>query len=263
MTVEAVILGSGTSNGVPTLGVEYSESFLANPKNWRTRPSLLLRGPEGNLLVDCAPEMRLQLLREKVDMVHAVLITHTHADHIMGMDDLRSYCLKSKADMPIYTLPQYADDIRRVFAYAFKEFGPGIEVPRFDLREMPDLANGALNLTLCGLHLRLFLVWHGPWPVIGLRVGNFAYVTDVKTIPPEAEAELQGLETLILDAVRIRPHPNHMHFDEAVEWAVRIGAKQTYFNHLSHDYDHDETNASLPPAIQLSFDGQVVEVGGV
>jgi phosphoribosyl 1,2-cyclic phosphate phosphodiesterase len=154
-----------------------------------------------------------------------------------------------------------------VFAYAFKEFGPGIEVPRFDLRELDVLglaeaspSPGSHVLSVGGLDVRLFLVWHGPWPVIALRVGDFAYVTDVKTIPPEAEAELQGLETLILDAVRRRPHPNHMHFDEAVEWAQRIGAKQTFFNHLSHDYDHDETNAELPPNIQLSYDGQRIAI---
>ena len=268
MIAEAIILGSGTSNGVPTLGVDYSPEFLSNSKNWRTRPSLLIKGPEGNLLIDCAPEMRLQLLREDVKMVEAVIITHTHADHIMGMDDLRSFCLKSKQDMPIYTLPRYAEDIRRVFAYAFKEFGPGIEVPRFDLRELDflGLAEASPSPATChvlsvgGLDVRLFLVWHGPWPVIALRVGDFGYVTDVKVIPPEAEAELQGLKTLILDAVRRRPHPNHMHFDEAVEWAQRIGAKQTYFNHLSHDYDHDETNAELPPNIQLSYDGQRIAI---
>lgn len=260
MIAEAIVLGSGTSNGVPTLGVEYSPEFLANPKNWRTRPSLLIKGPAGNLLIDCAPEMRLQLLREDVKMVEAVIITHTHADHIMGMDDLRSFCLKSKRDMPIYTLPRYAEDIRRVFAYAFKEFGPGIEVPRFDLRELDIEEGGVQELLVCGLEVRLFLVEHGPWPVIALRVGDFAYVTDVKVIPPQAEEELRGLGTLILDAVRRRPHPNHMHFDEAVEWAKRIGAKHTYFNHLSHDYDHDGTNAALPGEIQLSFDGQRIEI---
>lgn len=264
MTAEAVILGSGTSNGVPTLGIDYSPEFLANPKNHRTRPSLLVRGPSGNLLVDCSPEMRLQLLREDVKMVDAVIITHTHADHIMGMDDLRSYCLRSGKDMPIYTLPRYQEDIKRVFTYAFQEFPPGIEVPRFALRDLGEsLFEGDEAeeiLELCGLRVRVMPVWHGHWPMLALRINDFAYVTDVKTIPPATEALLQGLDTLILDAVRIKPHANHMHFDEAVEWAKRLGAKQTYFNHLSHDYDHDVTNASLPANIQLSYDGQRIEI---
>jgi phosphoribosyl 1,2-cyclic phosphate phosphodiesterase len=133
---EVVLLGSGTSTGVPVLGFDYPASFLANPKNHRTRPSILIRGPHGNILVDATPDMRMQLLREDVRMIDATLITHTHADHIMGMDDLRSFCLRTKRDMPVYTLPRYADDIRRVFAYAFGEFPEGIEVPRFALNEL-------------------------------------------------------------------------------------------------------------------------------
>lgn len=250
----AILLGSGTSNGVPTLGIDYSAEFLANPKNHRTRPSLLVEGPTGNLLVDCAPEMRLQLLRENVGMVDAVLVTHTHADHIMGMDDLRAYCLKSRRDMPIYTLPRYQEDIRRVFNYAFAEFPPGIEVPRFALHDLPEtLAHG-------GLEYRFFQVWHGPIPVVAFRVNNLAYVTDVSVIPDEAMPFVQGLDTLILDAVRYKPHPNHLHFDAAVELALRLGARRTVFTHLSHDYDHDEVNASLPAGIELGFDGMRLEV---
>ncbi|MEQ1823445.1 MAG: MBL fold metallo-hydrolase [Fimbriimonadaceae bacterium] len=250
---EVIVLGSGTSSGVPVLGVTYPPSFLANPKNHRTRPSILIQGPTGNLLVDCAPDMRTQLLREKIDMVDAVIITHSHADHIMGMDDLRSFCLRSQADMQIFTLPQYAADIRRIFSYAFEDFPPGIEVPRFALNELGAVP---VKLELCGLTVKVMLVWHGKWPVLALRVNNFAYVTDVKTIPTESWEMLQGLDTLILDAVRLKPHPNHLHFEEALEVAKQLGAKQTYFNHLSHDFDHDVTNHELPENIQLSFDGQ-------
>lgn len=254
MIAEAVILGSGTSNGVPTLGVDYPPEFLDQPKNHRTRPSLLVHGPEGNLLVDCAPEMRLQLLREDVRHVEAVIITHTHADHIMGMDDLRSFCLRSKRDMPIYTLPRYQDDIRRVFNYAFLPFPDGVEVPRFDLRDAPE------ELELVGLTVKLRVVEHGPWPVLAVLIGKFAYVTDVKSISPSVLDELRGLDTLILDAVRYRPHPNHLHFDAAVELALELGARQTFFTHLSHDYDHDVVNATLPPGIALAYDGLRIPV---
>lgn len=250
----AVVLGSGTSNGVPMLGVEYSPSFLAEAKNHRTRSSLLLRGPSGNVLVDCAPEMRLQLLRADVKSLDAVIITHTHADHIMGMDDLRSFCIVQRRDMPVYTLPQYQDDIRRIYPYAFREFPPGIEVPRFDLQDCPE------QLKLAGLQIRTFVVEHGTVPVIGLRVNNFAYLTDVSKIPDSVWPWLVGLETLVLDAVRYKPHPNHFHFDAAIEIAERIGAKCTYFTHLSHDYDHAIVEATLPPQIRLAFDGLELEI---
>ncbi len=258
--IEAILLGSGTSSGVPVLGVKYPPEFLANPKNHRTRPAILIQGPDGNVLVDCGPDLRMQLLREGIMQVDATIVTHTHADHIMGMDDLRSFCLRTKKDMPVYTLPRYADDIRRVFSYAFGEFPVGIEVPRFALTEIDFEGLQTYELELCGIPMNLMLVWHGPWPVIALRIRDFAYVTDVKTIPPAAWDLLQGLDVLILDAVRRKPHPNHMHFDEAIEIAGQLGARQTYFTHLSHDFDHDVTNSELPPNIQLGYDGLRITV---
>jgi phosphoribosyl 1,2-cyclic phosphate phosphodiesterase len=246
---EAVVLGSGTSNGVPMLGVEYPPEFLANPKNHRTRPSLLLEGPEGNVLVDCAPEMRLQLLREGVRSLGAVLITHTHADHIMGMDDLRSFCIVQRREMPVYTLPRYQDDIRRIFAYAFEPQPDEIQVPRFNLRDVPEV------IRECGFEVRTLIVHHGPWPVVAIRVNDFAYLTDVSAIPDDAMRQLGGLDALVLDAVRLRPHPTHFHLDEAVRVAGLIGARRTYFTHLSADYDHDHTNATLPPSMELAYDG--------
>lgn len=246
---EAIVLGSGTSNGVPMLGVEYRPGYLDNPKNHRTRSSLLVKGPTGNLLVDCTPEMRLQVTREQVHDVEAVLITHTHADHVMGMDDLRSLCIKTGAAMPVYTLPPHQEDIRRIFAYAFRDFPPEVFVPRFDLRNCPDL------LEVGGLSYRTFVVEHGSVPVIGFRVGDLAYITDVSRIPNEVWPLLENLEYLLIDAVRRKPHPNHFHFDKAIEVAQQIGARRTYFTHLSHDYDHDVTNGELPQGIELAWDG--------
>lgn len=245
---EAIILGSGTSNGVPSLGIDYPADFLANPKNHRTRPSILLVGPTGNFLVDCPPELRLQLLREHIMMVHAVLITHTHADHVMGMDDLRAYCMLSRKSMPIYTTPEYQADIKRIFKYAFDEFPTG-EVPRFDFIDPPEVIHS------CGLTIQVLTVLHGKLPVLALRVNDFAYVTDVSEIPAPAMAKLAGLKTLVLDAVRYEPHPNHFHFDRALDVAEEIGAEVTYFTHLSHDYDHDKTEALLPKNIRLAYDG--------
>jgi phosphoribosyl 1,2-cyclic phosphate phosphodiesterase len=245
----AIILGSGTSNGVPMLGVSYPAEFLANPKNHRTRASLMLCGPTGNLLVDCSPEMRLQVTREQITDIDAVLITHTHADHVMGMDDLRSICLLTGRHMPVYTLPRYQEDIRRIYNYAFEDFPPGVAVPRFDLFDLPDV------LEVGGMRIQTFLVEHGKIPVVGLRVGGFAYVTDVSRIPDEAAAHLEDLDTLVLDAVRFRPHPNHFHLEAALQEIERFKPRRTFLTHLGHDYDHSFFNERLPAGVELAYDG--------
>lgn len=242
------MLGSGTSNGVPCLGIDYPAEFLANPKNHRTRPSLVILGPKGNLLIDCPPELRIQLLREGIKMIHAVIITHSHADHVMGMDDLRAFCMLTKRSMPVYTTPEYQADIRRIFKYAFDEFPTG-EVPRFDLFDAPS------HFKVCGLSPQILTLKHGPVPVLGLRVNDFAYLTDVSEIPEDEMPKLTGLDVLMLDAVRYKPHPNHFHLEKALQVADRIGARTTFFIHLSHDFDHDKTEASLPPGVHLAYDG--------
>jgi phosphoribosyl 1,2-cyclic phosphate phosphodiesterase len=231
------------------LGFEYPPEYLANPKNNRTRSSIIFLGPTGNLLVDCTPEMRIQMTRERIYDIEAVLITHSHADHVMGMDDLRSICMKTRLPVPVITLPRYQNDIRRIFPYAFEEYPPGVFVPRFEFRDV------TADLKVGGLSFRTFLVEHGPLPVVGLRVGDLAYITDVSGIPEAARRELDDLDVLIIDAVRIRPHPNHFHFAKAIEVAQEIGARKTFLTHLSHDFDHDLTNASLPDGIELAWDG--------
>lgn len=175
----------------------------------------------------------------------------------MGMDDLRSICIKTGRAMPVYSYPQYHQDIERIFPYAFREFPPGIQVPRFDLVVLPEMPH---TLELCGMQVRSFRVWHGPTPVIGLRVNNFAYITDVSDIPPDARAELDGLDVLMIDAVRIEPHPNHYHLAKALEVAAEIGAQKTYLTHLSHDYDHDQTNSQLPDRVELAYDGLQIAI---
>ncbi len=254
---EAVFLGSGTSNGVPMLGVEYPPGYLDDPRNWRSRACLCLKGPTGNLVVDCPPELRLSAHRCGVFDIEAVLITHSHADHIMGMDDLRSICMKTGRPVPVHTLPRYQDDLRRVFDYAFADFPKGVFVPRFDLFDVPETPS---SFEVGGLTVRTFLVEHGKVPVIGLRVNDFAYVTDVSRIPDDARAELRGLDTFVVDAVRRKPHPNHFHLDKALEVAREIGARRTLLTHLGSDYDHAKTNAELPPGIELAYDGLVVAI---
>jgi len=252
----AVILGSGTSNGIPMLGVEYPPGYLEDPRNRRNRACLALQGPTGNVIVDCPPELRLMAHAAAIHDIEAVIVTHTHADHIMGMDDLRSICMKTGRPVPIYTLPRYQEDIRRVFAYAFIEHQTGVFVPRFDLYDVAE------TLHLGGMEIRTFLVEHGRIPVIGLRVGDFAYITDVSHIPDSARAELHGLETLVVDAVRLKPHPNHFHLEKALAVAAEIGAKRTILTHLSGDYDHAKSNSELPEGVELAYDGMKVSVSG-
>jgi phosphoribosyl 1,2-cyclic phosphate phosphodiesterase len=213
-----------------------------------------LLGPEGNVLVDCPPEIRLQLLREGIGDLDAVLVTHTHADHVMGMDDLRSFCLRYQREIPVYTSREYQDDVRRLFPYAFQEFPKGIWVPRFGLRDVEPV------MRLGGMDIETFWVEHGPVPVLGVRAGGFAYLTDVGHIPSDAWSKLQGLDVLVLDAVRYRPHPNHFHFEKAVEVARGLRARTTYFTHLCDDYDHGKVEAALPPGIRLAYDGLRVAV---
>jgi phosphoribosyl 1,2-cyclic phosphate phosphodiesterase len=167
----------------------------------------------------------------------------------MGMDDLRSLCILTGQAMPVYTLPRFQEDIKRVFNYAFMDFPPGVMVPRFELRDVPPI------IEIGGLRVQTFLVEHGKIPCVGLRVNDFAYITDVSAIPPEAAELLHGLDTFVVDAVRREPHPNHFHLDRAIEVAKEIGARRTFFTHLSAEYDHDRVNATLPPGMELAYDG--------
>lgn len=253
-SLEAIILGSGTSNGVPMLGYRYSPEFLANPKNHRMRSSIMLCGPTGNVLVDCTPEMRLQVTREGIHDFDAVILTHSHADHIMGMDDLRSICILTGRSMPVYTLPTYQEDVRRIYNYAFREFPPGVVVPRFDLRDVPEVIEEG------GMKIETFLVEHGRIPVIGIRVMHFCYITDVSRIPDNVLPRLQGLETLVIDAVRFAPHPNHLHYEKALEVISQVQPGRAILTHLSHDYDHDAFSAQLPSGVELAYDRMRIEI---
>lgn len=247
--IRARILGSGTSNGVPSLAKAYSEEYLANPKNHRTRPSLLLRTPTTTVLVDCTPEMRLQLLAAKAYKLDAVILSHAHADHIMGMDDLRPFSLHTGEPVVIYAWEEVEEAVRRIYPYAFEDFPPGIFVPRFDMRRLETFH------TFGDIEVEILPVMHGKMRVAGIKVGRFAYLTDVNFIPEDIWPKLQNLDILVLDAVRRRPHPHHFNLDQALEVAGQLAAKRTILTHLSDDYDHDVDNASLPPRIELGYDG--------
>jgi len=248
--MEAIILGCGTSHGVPMVACDCAVCTSDDPRNYRTRCAIAILGSEGTLLVDAPPELRVQLVRERIRGVDAVLVTHSHADHIMGLDDVRRFNELTGAPMPLYGQPRTLQDIRRVFLYAFEP--PEQEsggLPSYDLRET------GTTLNVGDVCARLFEVLHGRLPVLGLRVGDFAYLTDVSEIPEQARRQLTGVGTLVMDATRRAPHPSHFHLEKSVQVALELGARRTYFTHLSHDYDYEATCAELPRGIELAYDG--------
>ncbi len=251
---ELILLGTGTSVGVPTIGCGCSVCLSDAPKNHRTRCSLLLGLPEGNLLVDTSPDMRAQLLRERVGLVHAVLYTHEHADHLLGLDDVRLFPFRLGHAVPLYCEPPVRRRIERTFDYAFSTAAPthAGAAPQITLREI-----STEPFELLGQRIVPIRLLHGPrFQVLGFRFGDIAYCTDTNAIPPESWPLLEGLDTLILDALRPRPHVSHFSLDEAGDGARRLRPRQTLFTHISHELDHAATNASLPAGMALAYDGQ-------
>jgi phosphoribosyl 1,2-cyclic phosphate phosphodiesterase len=198
--------------------------------------------------------MRLQLLAAKVNKLDAVILSHAHADHIMGMDDLRPFSLHTGNAVVIYAWEEVEAAVRRIYPYAFEDFPPGIFVPRFDIRRLE-----AFHI-FGDIEVEILPVMHGKMRVAGLKVGRFAYLNDVNYIPDVVWQKIQDLDTLVLDAVRRRPHPHHFNLEQALKVAEQLAPKRTILTHLSDDYDHDVDNALLPPGVELGYDGLEFEV---
>ncbi len=252
-------LGTGTSFGIPQVGCGCDVCRSADPRDHRTRSAALVETDECAILIDTPPELRLQLIRDGITRIDAVLFTHEHADHIAGLDDLRAFSARSGNPLPIYGPAETMDRLRRSFAYVFDDDIrplPGTSKPRLEAHPLEP----GEPVEIAGLSVLPVAFQHGPMRVFGYRFGRLAYITDAKAVPPAACLALQGVTTLALNALWRRPHPTHLSIDEAIAVAGEVGAARTYLTHLTHETGHADLALSLPPGIAPAYDGLVVEV---
>lgn len=245
-----IILGSGTSNGIPVIGCDCAVCRSTDPRDKRTRPSIVVEVGDRRVLVDTTPELRLQLLREDVRTIDAVVYTHEHADHIFGLDDVRIFSMRRRQPLPVYGPARTLAAIRQAFGYVFVD-GPmtGGGRPQLDLHPVDGPFEAA------GIRFEPIRVWHGETPVNAYRIGGFAYVTDVNRIDRAEMERLRGLDVLVLDALRERPHPTHYSVAEALDVIGELRPGRAYLTHVCHDMGHAAMDGKLPPGVELSHDG--------
>jgi len=246
-------MGSGTSMGVPTIGCRCAVCTSTDPRDRRTRPSVLIDFDSRRVLIDSSPDFREQAIREGIQHLDAVIYTHAHADHILGLDDTRPLTYRHESKVPLYARGATADAIEQVFKYIFDadyKFGGLARVAMNRVKnEYPDF----------GAKFEVVPVIHGETEIDAFRFGNAAYLTDFSAIPESSMAKLEGLDILFLDALRYKPHPTHSSVEQSLAIVERLNPKRTFFTHISHDLPHEATNAKLPPNVRLSYDGLKLE----
>ncbi len=256
-------LGTGTSQGIPVIACSCEVCVSDDVRDKRLRCSLFLREGDTRIVIDCGPDFRQQMLRARVQALDAILITHEHNDHIMGLDDVRPFNFKQRRSMPLYAQQRVLDTLKRRFAYAFEE-KPYPGAPSYDLH-----AIGERPFRIGSFLIQPLTVLHGEMPVTAFRIGTLAYLTDMKTIAPEEREKLEGIEVLVINALHHRPHHSHLNLEEALAFAKSVGAAQTYLIHMSHHMGlHSELEKRLEAysaqyglSIRAAYDGLEVEIG--
>lgn len=253
--VKITVLGSGTSSGVPTIGCHCAVCASTDPRDQRLRPSILVSYGGHHVLIDVTPDFRTQALRTGFERLDAILFTHEHADHIMGLDDVRPFNFRQRAPIPIYASAGTMAAIHRTFQYVFRGAGIVTAIPQLESH----ILNGA-SFDLYGMEFVPIPILHGQAQIYGFRFGNAAYLTDHSDIPEASLDRLRGLDVLFLDALRHRPHPTHSTVEHSIATARQLGARRVFFTHICHELSHAETENNLPPHIRLAYDGLEIEV---
>jgi phosphoribosyl 1,2-cyclic phosphate phosphodiesterase len=254
--IKITFLGTGTSQGIPVIGSDHPVSFSEDLRDKRLRSSILIEYKDFNFVIDCGPDFRQQMLRTNCRKLDAIIFTHEHADHTTGIDDVRPYFFR-QGKIPIYLHERVLKSLHKRFAYIFdpKQKYPG--APDFEV----NLINKENDFQILGLNITPIESVHYKLPVLGFRLGKFAYLTDVKTISEKEMLKLNGLDTLVINALRYESHPSHLNIEEALEIINQVKPKQTFFTHISHNMGfHEEVCSSLPKTVSLAFDGLVLEV---
>ena len=257
MEATLTFLGSGTSMAVPTLGcgcAVCTDAHRPGSPNRRTRPSILLAYNDKHVLIDTGQDFHHQAVRENIQHLDAVLYTHGHADHVLGMDDLRPLSFKlAPHELPLYADAPTAEVLRRVFAYTFRTVDRYPTSARVKLHRIP--AEPGFEIDLFGARFERVPVMHGRDTIAGYRFGAAAYLTDMSDIPDESLTLLEDLDILVLDALRRDPHPSHSHLSKSIDFVNQLKPRRAFFTHMSHDLDHAATETTLPPHIRLAYDG--------
>ena len=254
--VRITVLGSGTSAGVPTIGCNCDVCKSSDPRDQRLRPSILIRAGDRNILIDTTPDFRTQALRARIRRLDAILFTHEHADHIMGLDDVRPFNFRQQGAIPFYASAQTMETIQRAFQYIFITDNAESALPKL---EPHSLSGGPFDV--CGVEFLPIRLAHGRGTSFGFRFGAAAYLTDHSDIPEESLKQLENLDVLFLDALRHKPHPTHSTVQRSVGYVERLRPRRAFFTHICHDLPHSRTEANLPPGIRLAYDGLEIHVG--